>query len=126
MATHAPSLMEDAPPPLRRGRLRRLLVRYRARLLVGFAVAGALAVAVVRQRQAGQEERQAIATMPDAERRALYEQVLRSAELLCARARTNDALLDRCTDSATFLLTFPECDDGCRQLSRIHHRGATR
>ena len=73
-------------------------------------------------------ERRAILRMPAAERRALYEQELNSAQSLCAQSdtTTNDALRDRCEDSARFLLAFPECDEACRALARAHSRGPTR
>lgn len=71
-------------------------------------------------------EKRALERMPPAERAALYEKTLRGAESLCAQAGADDALRDRCADSASFLLLFPECDDACRALARTHRREPTR
>lgn len=60
------------------------------------------------------------------ERKALYDQTLQSTESLCAQARTNGALLDRCADSAAFLRAFPECDDACQSRLSVHRRGPKR
>ncbi len=106
--------------------MRALLVRNQARWLVGLVIVGVVAVALARHWEAGKAEQRAVATIPETERGALYEELLQSTEMLCARARVDDGLFDRCADSANFLLTFPECDDACRNLARIHHRGATR
>jgi hypothetical protein len=95
-------------------------------LLVVLAFAAVGAVVVARHWKAGYSERQAIATMPTTERSALYVQVLRTTEMICARAHDDDGLAERCRGSASFLLTFPECDDACRSLARAHQRGPTR
>lgn len=71
-------------------------------------------------------ERDALIRMPETNRRVLYEQTLRSTQSLCERARTDEALLDRCEDSARFLLSFPECDETCRTFAAAHRRGPAR
>jgi hypothetical protein len=71
-------------------------------------------------------ERRAIVRMDPVERRALYDETHRNAVALCSQARSEDALRDRCVESASFLLEFPECDEACHAFARAHERGPTR
>ena len=107
------------------GRVRRFAARrWRGALVVlALMVLGAV---VALQWGGAAAERRALERMPPVERAALYEKTLRGAESLCAQAGTDDALRDRCADSASFLLLFPECDNACRALARAHRRGPTR
>jgi hypothetical protein len=78
--------------------------------LVLFVVAGTLWIL-----RAGAEQR-ALVKMPPEERRSLYEQTLRTTEMLCTPPQRDAALRDRCEDLATFLGAFPECDSTCASL----------
>jgi hypothetical protein len=123
MVMHAPAAQAW---PARHHRLRVVLVRYRRALLTTAAVLVLIGVGVYRAHEAGLAERGAVLGMPPAVRAELYAETLRSTELLCGRARTEEALLDRCVAAADFLARFPECDDSCQSLSRIHHVRPTR
>lgn len=94
-------------------------------VLVALVLAFAVALAATRLVGDGAETR-AVERMPDAQRRALYEQSFRSTQSLCAQAETDVALADRCVGAAQFLLAFPECDDGCRAFAGAHRQGPTR
>ncbi len=99
----------------------------RRRKALGLALGLALfvaAVAIWASREAS--ERHALRRMPPAERRALYEQTLKSTESLCDQAEVDHALLERCRRSAQFLLAFPECDERCQTLVERHRNGPTR
>jgi hypothetical protein len=63
-------------------------------------------------------EHRALVDMPAAERRMLYQETRRSTETLCADARSDSALEQRCQESAGFLLLFPECDGECQAFAR--------
>ena len=71
-------------------------------------------------------ETSALLRMPSDQRKVLYDQTLRSTQSLCAQAETDGARVDRCVDSAQFLLAFPECDDACRTFASAHRHGSTR
>lgn len=71
-------------------------------------------------------ERNALLRMAPEERRALYTQTRRNAEMLCEHARQEEALADRCAAAARFLAAFPECDEECRTFANAHYPGPTR
>ena len=71
-------------------------------------------------------ERRALSEMPAEQRRELYLQTLRSAELLCAPPPSDDALHARCESLTQFLVAFPECDAGCEQLAMSLRRQPTK
>ena len=54
--------------------------------------------------------------LPQHERATLYERTLTTLRTTCSSTRT-DALLEYCREQAEFIERFPECDDGCRQLT---------
>ena len=118
MATHVQDSGHGAP-------IRLFFTEHWKGLLVALVLAFAVALAATRLIGDGAETR-AVERMPDAQRRALYEQSLRSTQSLCAQAETDGALVDRCAGSAQFLLAFPECDDACKAFASAHRRGPTR
>jgi FAD/FMN-containing dehydrogenase len=123
MTPHAHAAHE--PPPLDR-RARSFVGRHWRILAVALAALSAIAVMLWPGGEAA--ERRALLRMAPAERRALYDEMLRSTESLCARseAATSAALRDRCVQSTRFLRAFPECDDACQRLARAHEPGPTR
>ena len=70
----------------------------------------------------GAEDR-ALERLASPERQAIYSSELAAFESLCGTALrggggTDEALLARCQDRATFMLKFRECDSRCRQLAQ--------
>lgn len=61
-------------------------------------------------------ERRAIRALPAAERAAVFAQAMRGFEDLCAPPR--DGLEQHCRREASFLVSFPECDEHCLRLTR--------
>ena len=119
MTSHARNTRElswHLPPPLSR--------HWRGLFLGLVLVLFGVAVAVWSGGEAS--ERKAILRMSPAERKALYDETLKSTESLCERADADPALLDRCWRSAEFLLAFPECDASCQELAHRHRHGPTR
>lgn len=62
----------------------------------------------------------AVETMPEAERRALYERTRASLETTCRAP--DEALVPFCREQAELALRFPECDASCRALAAPHTR----
>jgi hypothetical protein len=52
----------------------------------------------------------------DADRHGLYERTLENLKLCQDNLRSG--LGDFCRQQAEFILTFPDCDESCRELSR--------
>jgi hypothetical protein len=71
-------------------------------------------------------ERRALLRMDPQERRVLYDETRRNAEAICSQSETVRALRDRCVDSASFLLAFPECDEECQVFAHAHQLQPTR
>ena len=92
---------------------------------VALAAVGVALLFALAFRSGGPAERRTLLGMSPEARRALYEETRRSTELLCSSA-AGSGLLDRCVDSAAFLLAFPECDEQCRAFARAHRRAPTR
>lgn len=70
-------------------------------------------------------EERALRSLPQADRRALYERTLENVRSLCsgdARYR----LEGYCRDQADLLLALPECDAGCKVLVASYRQRATR
>jgi len=100
------------------------LFTHHARVIIAaLGVALLLAVAL---RSGGPAERRTLLEMRPEARRELYEETRRSTEMLCSPSTGGPGLLDRCVDSAAFLLSFPECDEQCRAFARAHQRAPTR
>jgi hypothetical protein len=72
-----------------------------------------------------QDEGRALRTLPEPERRALYERTLENLRTVCAREGTGD-LRDFCADQAKVARELPECGAECRQLTGPYLPGATR
>lgn len=70
-------------------------------------------------------ERDTLRSLPEAERRALFEQTRASVETVC-RVRRDEAATSLCAEQAERLLQFPECDADCRARANEHARRATR
>jgi hypothetical protein len=58
-------------------------------------------------------ETKAITALSEAERRALYERILRTLETTCDQAKRPHGLDDFCKEQAEFIVKFPECDAAC-------------
>jgi hypothetical protein len=63
------------------------------------------------------EPSRAIERLPASERQELYEQTKSEMQRLC-RAPIADGFIERCRAQGAFLILFPECDVGCRDLIR--------
>lgn len=61
-------------------------------------------------------ERRAVRALPPAERAAVFAATLRELADLCAPPRAG--LERHCTRQASFLMSFPECDEHCQSLTR--------
>lgn len=61
-------------------------------------------------------EKRALAEMPAAERRVLYESTLENFQALCSRPAV--AFTSECRARADFLLKFPECGPECQEFAR--------
>ncbi len=125
MAPHAPQARELRAPVAAQAKA---FARRHWRMLC-VLLALTVSFGVVTLRPIGEAaERRALQRMSQADRQALYEEVFRSTQSLCAHSATatNAALRDQCVQSARFLRAFPECDDACRRLARAQEPGPTR
>ena len=74
-----------------------------------------------------QSEREAssMRAMPEGERKALYERTMETLRTVCSGEHAS-AVPDLCRDQAELVVSFPECDDACRELARRHQPKPTR
>ena len=93
-----------------------LMRRSRKRVLAALAFVVAALVVVLISLNHGAESR-ALERMSPETRAQLYRETLAATRTLCEVSRTDDALRDRCSSSAEFLLDFPECDDTCHTFA---------
>ncbi len=70
-------------------------------------------------------EGRAIRRLPGAERGALYRRTLEDLQSVCTPLRTPD-LNEHCRHQASFIIQFPECDEGCLKLAKRQLDSATR
>jgi hypothetical protein len=70
-------------------------------------------------------EGDAIRSLPEAERRSLYERTLRTLESPCKRHR-GSGLESICRQQADFVVQFPECDAQCSALAEAFRAGPSR
>ena len=70
-------------------------------------------------------EQRAVAAMPVAERRLLYSRTLDSLRA-CHGRLDQDPFRELCAQQAALALSFPECGDECRALSRLPWSSARR
>ena len=77
----------------------------------GLVVIALVAFAIVHQTGSEREVR----SLPDPERRALYQRTLETLKTTCANA-SGPTLREYCREQAEFMKNFPECDDACRAL----------
>lgn len=61
-------------------------------------------------------ERRAIRALPALERAALFEHTMRGFDDLCVPPRSG--LEQHCRRQASFLVSFPECDEHCLSVTR--------
>jgi hypothetical protein len=94
--------------------------------IVATAIALTAATVVLLHRREYQAEHDAVVRMAPENRRAMFDDTRKSAELICAQARAEAGLADRCIETTQFLLAFPECDEACVAFVRLHEREATR
>lgn len=66
-----------------------------------------------------------VRSMPEGERKALYERTMETLRTVCSGEHAS-AVPDLCRDQAELVVTFPECDDACRELARRHQPKPTR
>lgn len=85
-------------------------------------LAAALIFAWLWSRQA---EERAIRSLPEGERKALYQRTLEDLESVCTPKRAID-LAEHCQRQAAFIVQFPECDAGCAKLARRQRATPTR
>jgi hypothetical protein len=91
-------------------------------VIIGLAVMAAFSVLWVWDRGS---ERRAIRTLPDGERRALYERTLENLRSVCALPESGD-LQSFCRQQAELIVDLPECDAACRDLARDHRQRPSR
>jgi len=70
-------------------------------------------------------ERRAVAALPSVERRRLFSRTLENLKA-CHRPLNQDPLHRFCEEQAALALSFPECGDECRALSRLPWSGPRR
>jgi hypothetical protein len=70
-------------------------------------------------------EQRAVAAMPVAERRLLYSRTLENLRA-CHGRLNQDAFHELCEQQAVLALSFSECGDECRALSRLPWSGPRR
>ncbi|MDB4938509.1 MAG: hypothetical protein JWP87_5481 [Labilithrix sp.] len=101
------------------------VVRHHRGIVAAVALVLVAVALVVWPYEMASERRALLRMNPDA-RRELYVTSQRDAQAICAQAQHERALDDRCVDSATFLLSFPECDQACQAFAEAHQRRPTR
>lgn len=69
-------------------------------------------------------ERDAIAGLPDVERRAFYERTLQTLRTTCSTGTSG--LAEHCAEQADRIVQFPECDEPCRKLAQSYSKRPTR
>jgi hypothetical protein len=89
------------------------------------AIAIACLVVVVWLRGPDQES-VAIRSLPEHERRALYDRTLGTLESSCSPSRRRKGLDDFCRTQAEFVVKFPECDARCASLAAKFRSTPTR
>jgi hypothetical protein len=74
-----------------------------------------------------QRERDAssVRAMPEGERKALYERTMETLRTVCSGEHAS-AVPDLCREQAELVVSFPECDDACREIARRHWPKPTR
>lgn len=91
-------------------------------ILVGLALIGFLFV----WNRGNRSESDAIRSLSDEERGALYRRTLETLQTVCAEPVGRDGLSRRCRDEADFIVKFPECDEACKAIADRHRERAVR
>jgi hypothetical protein len=56
----------------------------------------------------------------------VYERAMENVKALCGQGPRTDALERECAELIRFALQFPECDDACRAMARMHQPRPTK
>ena len=112
---NTPSPISPPPPsePLARPWWRELWVMLPVGLLLLYAGLRALT-----------EERRALSQLEPGTRSQLFGETWRSFETLCRQPGLEPELWSRCAEQARFLLSFPECQDACRERLTPFRQGS--
>jgi hypothetical protein len=86
----------------------------------------ALALALIALLAAPTPEERALGRMAPDERQAVYARGMENLRVLCGEGRRSDALEQECAEQIRFLLQFPECDEACRAIARLHQPRPTK
>jgi hypothetical protein len=113
-------MVEMEQRPMRPARVRLLA------WVVAAAVAVATAIAVLVALRVPSAEQRALSSMAPDERRAVYERAMENLKVLCGQGPRTDALERECADQIRFVLQFPECDEACRSIARMHQARPTK
>jgi hypothetical protein len=97
-----------------------------ARILTAVLLPGAIALTFALWMRGRAEEQAALRTLPDTERRALFERTLATLRTTCPEASRPSGLDDFCTEQARLIVQFEECDQGCRALADAASRKPSR
>ena len=88
--------------------------------VVALVVVLAMAVVAAAAMRAPSAERRALLRMAPDERRVLYERSMENLRALCGQGPRTDALERQCAAQTRFVVEFPECEDECRAIARLH------
>jgi hypothetical protein len=75
---------------------------------------------------AGSAERNAISSLPEPERRALYRRTLDTLASTCDLTKRPSGLENFCREQAELIRQFPECDEACTAFWKDHLPAPTR
>lgn len=110
--------MTTPPPPA---------VRSRTREIAGaLAVLGAVLLVLLLWRAQQTVEHDAIRELSGPDRRALYQRTLRTLTASCEPSKQPPGLERFCGEQAAFIVQFPECDQACLQLAKLHQHRPTK
>ena len=88
----------------------------KASLVVTIALVMACALCLLLFWWSRAEESRALRSLPDVQRRALYEGTLHTLTTVCDPAKRSEGLERFCDQQADLLVAFQECDPACQDL----------
>lgn len=94
--------------------------------MVAAAFVVAIAIAAFLALRGPSSEQRALSRMAPDERRAVYERAMENLKVLCGRGPRTDALERECEEQIRFVLQFPECDEACVAIARMHQQRPTK